>query len=152
MKDDHFTALSRKALEQQIERTLLLLADQATRGPHVLEHELERDLQSYYAPSADHREALQRVWHRFLAHQQANSKQSPSLTQASIIHLARRRKYRQIKTFTVALGQAKLTRYVGITAIITAFVIALGSLIYTLARHNQCEIRPGLLSSAPGNA
>ncbi|HTK11909.1 MAG TPA: hypothetical protein VL485_32355 [Ktedonobacteraceae bacterium] len=152
MKDDHFTALSREALEQQIERTLLLLADEATRGPHVLERELERDLQDYYAPSADQHEALQRVWRRFHAHQQAASKQSPALARASIIHLARRRKYRQIKMFTVALGQAKLTRYVGITAIVTAFVFALGSLVYMLARHNQCGIRPDFLPSAPGNA
>ena len=127
------TAFSREAIEWQIQYYLLLQADGDMSNIQAPERKLVGDLQRYYAP-VDHRAALQRVWHRFLAEQQATRQQSiqPSLAQNRIIHLARRRKYRWLQTHIISFMQAKIAPYLGISAIIAAIVLALGGLGYVV--------------------
>lgn len=134
MEETH-SAFSPQTVEQQIAHYLLPSTD--GDAVHALEHELVGDLRDYYLP-ADYHASLQRVWLRFLAQQQTAGQQSaqPSLTQARIIDLARRRKYRwQPRRFAIAPGQVRLAQYLGIATIIMAFALVLGRLLYMFARH-----------------
>jgi hypothetical protein len=141
MEETH-SAFSPRTVEQQIAHYLLPSTNED--AAHALEREMVGDLQNYYMP-ANYDASLQRVWLRFLAQQHIIEQRStqPSLAQARIIDLTRRRKYRwQPQRFAIVPGQVRLAQYVGIATIIMAFALVLGRLIYMFARHKTSGQTP----------
>lgn len=132
---EEYPAFSPKTVEQQIADYALSSANEAGQSAQTLEHKLVRDLQRYHA-SVDHQAALQRIWLRFLAQQQAAEPRSTqlALSQARIIHLARWKKYRRVQALVRALTQEKPALYLGVAAITMAAALTLGRLIYVLLR------------------
>ncbi|QBD79827.1 hypothetical protein EPA93_29140 [Ktedonosporobacter rubrisoli] len=137
---------SHEKVEQQIWRYLALGANSG-HGPASPAQRLVRDLQSYYAPQ-EQNEALERVWQRFSEQRARQQFTDRAPQQPAIIRFAQWRKLHRQKS-AVEGKTTKLTRHMGLAAILAACALLTGCLVCIVARQHRVPVQANALQPLP---